>query len=223
MEKGQRPSEIATKLQRAPSWVSDRLNELYTEVLFQQGIFPPLPKDEYETLRESIAAHGVQVAIVVDEHGDVIDGYQRRHISRELGIDCPTEVRAGLTLDERRELAVLLNAPRRHLTRQQKRQLVVAELMLERDRSDRAIGRLAGVAHTTVSRIRIQLEAEEETYARAKAQAEVESGATHRRNDSALTERFLGNLECPHCQAELELWRRAGEYMLDQVYDAAAA
>jgi hypothetical protein len=221
ISQGQKPSEIATRLQRAPSWVSDRLNEFYTEALFQQGIFPPLPADEYEALRESIAAQGVQVAIVVDERGDVIDGHQRRHIARELGIDCPAEVREGLTLAERRELAITLNGPRRHMSRVQKRQLIVAELMVERDRSDRAIGRLAGVDHKTVGRVRAQLEEEEKTY--AKAQAQVEAGELPQRNDSAVTERLLGKVACPHCQAELELWRRAGEYMLDQVFSAAAA
>ncbi|HEY8839211.1 MAG TPA: ParB N-terminal domain-containing protein, partial [Candidatus Dormibacteraeota bacterium] len=112
VSQGMKPTEIAASLHRAPSWVSDRLKEFYTEALFQQGIFPPLPDDEYQALKDSIQAVGVQVPIVVDEYGEVIDGRVRRHIARELGITCPFETRTGLSLDERRELAVTLNGPR---------------------------------------------------------------------------------------------------------------
>jgi len=222
VSQGMKPTEIAASLHRAPSWVSDRLKEFYTEALFQQGIFPPLPEDEYQALKDSIQAFGVQVPIVVDEYGEVIDGRVRRHIARELGITCPFETRAGLSLDERRELAVTLNGPRRHMNRQQKRQLVVSELMVSRDRSDRAIGRLAGVHHGTVGKVRAELEAEEETW--GNAQATVEGGETSQpaRNDEAVTERFQGHVECPCCSERLELWRRGGEWMLDQVLDIAA-
>ena len=249
ISQGVKPAEIATTLQRAPSWVSDRLKEFYTEALFQQGVFPPLAPDEYQALRDSIAERGVEVPIIVDEFGEVIDGRMRRHIARELGVECPSEVRSGLSLDERRELAVTLNAPRRHMNRQQKRQLVVAELMVSRDRSDRAIGRLAGVDGKTVGKIRSELESEEDTWRRAqsqppaaapKSQASVEGAeipqrpaapapsaasaepAAPARNDAAVTERFQGHVECPCCQTRLELWRRAGEWMLDQPFEAAA-
>jgi len=224
VSQGMKPTEIATSLHRAPSWVSDRLKEFYTEALFQQGIFPPLPEDEYQALKDSIQAVGVQVPIVVDEYGEVIDGRMRRHIARELGITCPFETRTGLSLDERRELAVTLNGPRRHMNRQQKRQLVVSELMVSRDRSDRAIGRLAGVDHVTVGKVRRELEDEEATWSRAQSQEVVEGGETHQpaRNDVAITERFQGHVECPCCSERLELWRRGGEWMLDQVFEVAA-
>lgn len=224
VSQGVKPTEIATRLQRAPSWVSDRLKEFYTEALFQQGVFPPLPPDEYQALRDSIAERGVEVPIVVDEHGDVIDGRMRRHIARELGIECPSEVRAGLTLDERRELAVTLNGPRRHMSRQQKRQLVVSELMVGRDRSDRAIGRLAGVDGKTVGKIRAELETEEDTWRKAKPPVESAESPQPEpaRNDVAVTERFQGIVECPCCRERLELWRRGGEWMLDQPFEAAA-
>jgi len=219
-----KPTEIAASLHRAPSWVSDRLKEFYTEALFQQGIFPPLPDDEYQALKDSIQAVGVQVPIVVDELGEVIDGRMRRHIARELGITCPFETRAGLSLDERRELAVTLNGPRRHMNRQQKRQLVVSELMVSRDRSDRAIGRLAGVDNKTVGKIRAELESEEQTWANAQGVVEGEEiPQKPARNDEAVTERFQGHVECPCCSERLELWRRGGEWMLDQPLLADAA
>lgn len=215
ISEGIKPSEIAQQHGVAPSWVSDRLKEFQTEVLFQQGVFPPLAPDEYESLRASIEANGVQVPVVVDEHGEVIDGRHRRHIARELGVPCPTTVRSGLSLTERRELAVTLNGPRRHMNRAQKKALVVAELMVGRDRSDRAIARLAGVDHKTVGKARAELEELEAVERKADSQAVVESGEIPR-NDPAVTERFQGYVECPCCSERLELWRRAGEWMLDQ-------
>lgn len=217
VSEGIKPGEIAQQLQRAPSWVSDRLSEFYTEVLFAQGIFPPLQADEYQALHDSIAARGVEVAIVVDEHGEVIDGRMRQRIARELGIDCPKIIRKGLSLDERRELAITLNGPRRHMNRAQKRALVTAELMVSRDRSDRAIGRLAGVDGKTVAKVRAEIEELERIEQQAKSQSAVEAAEIPR------TERMLGTVECPCCHERLELWRRSGELMLDQIVHAAAA
>ncbi len=215
MLSGIKPGEIAEKLQRAPSWVSDRLKEFYTEACFQLGVSPPLTKEEYDSLRASIEQFGVQVPVIVDEHGEVIEGRWRRVIARDLGIDCPTEVRAGLTRAQQRELANTLNASRRQMNRAQKRALIVAELMADRDRSDRQVARIAGVDGKTVGKVRALLEDEEAVY--RKAQGVVETAETPRpRNDTAVTERFLGHLDCPHCQEQVELWRRAGAYMLDQ-------
>ena len=224
VQEGIKPTEIANKLGRAPSYVSDELKAFYTEVCFQQGIFPPLADEEYEALKDSIAERGVEVPIVVDEHGEIIDGRMRRHIARELGIDCPFEVRHGLSLAERRDLAITLNGPRRHMNRQQKTALVVSELMIGRDRSDRAIGRLVGTSHVTVGKVRRELEDEEELW--AKAEGVVEGGQPDQplaQNDPAVTERFQGHVECPCCSERLELWRRGGEWMLDQPLLADAA
>jgi len=38
---------------------------------------PPLTAEEYATLKADIAAHGVQVAVEVDDEGNVLDGHHR--------------------------------------------------------------------------------------------------------------------------------------------------
>ena len=76
--------------------------------------FPPLPYDEFLALRNSIAANGLLVPILVDGHGPVrhiIDGNNRKFIANELGYDCPEIVKEGLTEEEQRLFAGALTSP----------------------------------------------------------------------------------------------------------------
>lgn len=54
---------------------------------------PDLPAEDLEALRANIAANGIVVPVLLDQHGRIIDGHHRVRIARELGIDFPTEVR----------------------------------------------------------------------------------------------------------------------------------
>src|SRR4051812_43707008 len=54
---------------------------------------PALTTEEYDALKTDIAARGVLVPVVVDQHGRLLDGHHRRQAAIELGIDCPAEVR----------------------------------------------------------------------------------------------------------------------------------
>ena len=45
---------------------------------------PRLSDDEYTSLEKSIREHGIQVPIVVDENGSVIDGHHRKEIADRL-------------------------------------------------------------------------------------------------------------------------------------------
>ena len=127
-------------------------------VLFQ--FLPPLLPSEYQALTESIRTHGVQVPVLVDESGAIIDGHHRDQIAAELGIKCPREVRSGLTDTEKRSLAITLNRDRRHLTQEQKRALASESVKADPQLSDREHARRVGVTHPTVAKIRAELEAE---------------------------------------------------------------
>jgi hypothetical protein len=115
---------------------------------------PPLSGDEYAALREDIRLHGQQVPIIVDEDGNVLDGNNRAEICLELGIEPRTEVRAGLTEDQKWNLALRLNNNRRHMLPEQKRQLIRDELTRDKSRSDRYVASLLGVDPRTVERQR---------------------------------------------------------------------
>lgn len=124
-------------------------------VLFQ--FMPPLLPSEYLALTESIKTHGVQVPVIVDEAGAIIDGHHRDQIAAELGIECPREVRAGLDDSTKRTLAISLNKDRRHLTRSQIQALVVESLKADPHMSDREHARRTGVNHETVGAARQRL------------------------------------------------------------------
>ncbi len=124
-------------------------------VLFQ--FMPPLLPSEYQALTESIRTHGVQVPVVVDENGAIIDGHHRDQIAAELGVTCPRIIREDLTDAEKRTLAISLNKDRRHLTREQVRALVAESLKADPHLSDRAHAQRVGVSPSTVGAVRSQV------------------------------------------------------------------
>ena len=90
----------------------------YSEML------PQLPPDEYQRLRDDIADNGVQVPIIVDDAGNILDGRHRWLIAQELGVDCPVgKPVVGLADHDKRLLAVAVNVKRRHLTSMQQTML----------------------------------------------------------------------------------------------------
>lgn len=124
-------------------------------------VMPALTDDEYQTLRDDIAHHGVLVPVEVDSDGAILDGHHRVQACRDLGIDTWPEVVRDLDSDEaKRRHARRLNMARRHLTSKQKRAVIGEELDTDPDRSDRAIGRLLGVDHKTVGSVRRELSGE---------------------------------------------------------------
>ncbi len=120
----------------------------------------PRTAEEYESLRDNIAQNGVLVPIIVDESGSIIDGHHRHKICEELGItDYPRTILAGLNENEKRKVALELNLHRRHLTTEQKRDLIKQYLVETPDKSDRQIAANLGIDHKTVGAQRKILEA----------------------------------------------------------------
>ena len=92
---------------------------------FQYQLMPDLTTEEYEALKHDIAARGVQVPIEYDEKGGILDGHHRLRACQELGIrDWPRVVRVGVTEDQKREHVLALNLARRHLSKEQRQELV---------------------------------------------------------------------------------------------------
>jgi len=107
-------------------------------------VMPALSQQEYEELEADILKRGVQVPLEFDEAGNVLDGYHRLKICEEHGLGYPSIIRAGMTEEEKIEHAWKLNLARRHLTREQRRELV---LRLRREgQTYRAIGERLGVS-----------------------------------------------------------------------------
>jgi ParB-like chromosome segregation protein Spo0J len=121
-------------------------------------IMPSLSPDDYASLEKSIIEHGVMLPIIVDENDDIIDGHHREQIAQKLDIQCPRDVRTGLTDAEKRAMALTLNIDRRHLTQQQKRELLEKSITADPQLSDREHGRRTGTDHKTATKVRDEME-----------------------------------------------------------------
>jgi len=121
-------------------------------------MLPPLSSEEYTAIKESIRQYGVRVPILVDQGGKIIDGWHRQRACDELGIYCPREVREFVSEAERLEVAIGLNANRRHLNRQQRRELIAAFLKCDPRINDNHLGKIIGVSQNTVAAVRGELE-----------------------------------------------------------------
>jgi len=109
-------------------------------------LLPPLSEEEYNALKEDIAKRGVLVPVEYDEDGNILDGHHRVKICEELGIkNWPSIVRIGMSEEEKTEHVLALNLDRRHLTREQRRELVAK--LREQGWSLRRIGEKVGISY----------------------------------------------------------------------------
>ena len=121
-------------------------------------VMPDMAQDEYNALKEDIAERGVMVPIEFDEDGNVLDGHRRLKICAELGIDdYPKIVRSGMSEAEKWTHARKLNMARRHLTREQRREMIRGQIKDTPELSDRHIAKMLGVSNSTVGIIRRDL------------------------------------------------------------------
>ena len=121
-------------------------------------VFPDLPPEEFEKLKQDIAERGVQVAIEITEKGEILDGHQRLRACQELKIrSYPRKIIGGLDERGKRHHAIKANCLRRQLTRQQRRDLIAAELGRNSRQSNRLLAELIGVDKNTIQSVREQL------------------------------------------------------------------
>jgi len=105
-------------------------------------LWPPLPPDEFEELKKSLAERGLLDPIVVNENNEVIEGHQRLLAWISLGKKEPPAIRrvnTGGDLAKEIALSVEYNARRRHLVKSELA-LIVAEAFkkIEEIRSSKA-------------------------------------------------------------------------------------
>lgn len=121
-------------------------------------VMPDLSPEDYAELKSDIAVRGVQVPVEYDEADNILDGHHRVKACKELGVtDWPRVVRVGMTEEQKREHARKLNMARRHLTREQRQELIRQQLRETPEKSDRQIAQGLGVDHKTVGYQRNEL------------------------------------------------------------------
>jgi ParB-like chromosome segregation protein Spo0J len=113
-------------------------------------LFPALDAATEAALTASIERFGVLVPVVVDQHGQCLDGHHRRRIADRLGVKYRVDVVQVAGDEEGREIARSLNSDRRHLDVEQRREVVAA--LREQGHSLRAIAEAVGASKDTVQR-----------------------------------------------------------------------
>ena len=140
-----------------------------TQVWPMTQVLGPPSDEAFAALKAHIAENGVQVPVVVDGEGNVIDGHARVRAMMELRDegkvvpDYPKDVRAHLkTNAEKRDLAWALNMQRRHLSGEQKRAAIAARLRETPHWTSNRVATLLGVDDKTVESVRIAMLARSE-------------------------------------------------------------
>jgi ParB-like chromosome segregation protein Spo0J len=113
-------------------------------------LFPALDAATEDALRESIQRFGILVPVLVDQHGQLVDGRHRVRIATELDIDVPEHaVHLPDDADARADALASVNDDRRQRMSAEQRREVVASLR-ESGHSQRAIADAVGVSRKTV-------------------------------------------------------------------------
>jgi len=122
-------------------------------------LLPDMGPAEFEALRADIAERGVVVPIDIDEAGEIIDGHHRYRawLALKKNEPPPTIVREGLSYQDKRAFARKNNILRRHLTREQVRAIVAAQLKDTPQWADNRIAKEIGVDGKTVEDVRAGL------------------------------------------------------------------
>lgn len=121
-----------------------------------QDLLPLMAEGEFAQLVQDIRERGVLVPILLDEGLNILDGHHRLRAVAQLEaegteVPLPMEIRPGLTEAEKRDLAYAVNLHRRHLTPEQRRE-VVLRLRTEERWSTTRIAEALGVGEATVRR-----------------------------------------------------------------------
>ncbi len=126
----------------------------------QYRIFPALAPARHCALKASIAEDGQHVPVIADQDGNILDGFERDDICRELGIPCATEVRRFSTEAEKYQLILAVNSQRRpRLTSKQNEKVIAAYLRADPEMADNHLAEsIGGVSKNTVAKIRRGLE-----------------------------------------------------------------
>lgn len=128
-------------------------------------VMPDLTPMEYEGLKASISEVGVLVPVELDEDGNILDGHHRVRAWTELraeGVDIAkyaTLVRRGMTEEQKRNHARVLNVNRRHLNKEQ-RDSVMRDMRAD-GATYKEIAQAVGVSTDTAHRVASDVELSE--------------------------------------------------------------
>jgi len=125
------------------------------------GLFPLLGEADLDALAADIEAHGLREPIWRHRDGRLLDGRNRLEACRRAGVEPASRTFEGPD-EALLDFVLSLNLHRRHLTREQKRELIEKLLKARPERPDNATAKLAKASDKTVGLARRKLEASSE-------------------------------------------------------------
>jgi ParB-like chromosome segregation protein Spo0J len=120
-------------------------------------LFPPISEDDFNKLAADIKLHGLRQHIVLYQ-GKILDGNNRYRACTLVGIKPTFADFTGIDADAR-NYVISANIHRRHLSTDQRRDIIAALLKADPTQSDRRVADAARASHVTVGTVREQLEA----------------------------------------------------------------
>jgi ParB-like chromosome segregation protein Spo0J len=121
------------------------------------NMFPLLEGPEFDDLVEDVRKHGQREPIVLFEKL-VLDGRNRERACQKAGVEPRYHSIEFGDHDAAVAYVISANIRRRHLTAEQKRDLIVKLLKADPTKSDRQIAGIANVDHKTIAKTRNQAE-----------------------------------------------------------------
>jgi DNA methylase/ParB-like nuclease domain len=140
-----------------------RTTSIITNVTSKPVELPMMSRELKDKFAEDIKKRNCIYPIVVTPEGEIIDGRIRAEICESLGIKPKKIIVSSLSKKEREEWRIALNLHRRHLSREQVRELIARLLILTPHVSDRSIAATVGVSPTTVGKVRATVQPEQST------------------------------------------------------------
>src|SRR5215467_307342 len=80
------------------------------------SLVPGISSEDFESLKQSIKENGLYYAITVNQHGIILDGYQRYRACQELGTDPKSLIQYFQDPLLEQKFRIEANMNRRHLT-----------------------------------------------------------------------------------------------------------
>ena len=114
--------------------LTPRMNAAYYDMI-------PRPNaEDKRKLTKSIKKDGIQIPLIINREGFILDGHTRYEICLELGItDIPYEIKAFPNEELERKFVVMTNLARRHLNKFQKVELSWPLFEIEKQRAKERI------------------------------------------------------------------------------------
>jgi hypothetical protein len=127
-------------------------------------IFPLMEGEEFDELVADIKANGLHDPIVMYE-GKILDGRNRYRAAIKAGVDPFPLMKNGKRYgglnyvgDDPAGFVISRNIHRRHLTAEQKRDVIAKLIAAAPEKSNRQVAKAAGVSHPHVAKVRAEME-----------------------------------------------------------------